>query len=1074
MEFLLILFFAVVIIGGILYGIFSFVLYVLETIFRFKFKIKASKVESKIKGLTKAIREIFLPTRRASQSDIDTFIASHSEVINKVNELYNDNHCFKDILEDYGIASFKDAIESMQSQLVENQNIYDTIKKLELFAKNAISTHERLVDENHYFSYSEMENFRESLSEFEEAKKVVLPKYSEYITDEATKQVLQIMENLQTDRETHNSEFITRELADCKTYFDTVLGTYPLDPQQRDSIVKLEDNCLVIASAGSGKTSTILGKAKYLVEKRNIDPSKVLLITYTRKAANELHERMKIENMTCSTFHALAYQIIAKVTGQAPSICEADVPLTIFHRLIETNSNFLHAINNYIINQQSLMGLEHDYMDAFSYFEDRKKYGIQALFPDVDDKIIFTRSEEEKRLVSILTRLGVPFRYENAYQVNTTTPDRRQYRPDFTIYYQDNKGQWKWLYLEHFAIDSFGNVPRWFGEGTRGGWRVANQKYNEGISWKRNIHKQYGTILIETTSADFGGHGTGIVESKLRMELTRYGVPIKERTDEELYELLVKRNRKLEKSVYTLILSFITLMKANEKTIDQMLAEIEARRAENPGAIPDMRDFQDFRNEAILKDIIKPFYDEYERTLNSNYEIDFTDAIIQATELCRKGLWKHYDYILVDEFQDISIDRYKFLQALRSDSPMTKLYCVGDDWQSIFRFAGSDMSLVYEFEKYFGYTEQCKIETTYRFHQPLIDKSSEFVMKNKEQKEKTIKTPSDDIYKTYLNFVKCDGEDKEGVLKKVKEIVDTIPNDQSILLLGRYNYDAMSVGFSGKIDMKDNRIMVKIGKRELPFLSVHSAKGLEADHVILVNCNQGAYGFPSLIEDDPILDFVLSKSETYPFAEERRLFYVAMTRARMRMYVLYDQRRPSPFISEFLLKVEVGSYLCPRCLEGKMVAIKDGMTANGDRFRSFVCSNNEGGCDFFETKYDDLTPPGIQITEEMTAQDVERLREERRNSRVHRLPNAPQTNFTYGTRAPVAPHKPIRGFDPIASAELPPDNIRALNIAPPYPQHKRGLSTEALQLQEMAKENRRIAMELEEAAKKEIEDDLPF
>ena len=202
-------------------------------------------------------------------------------------------------------------------------------------------------------------------------------------------------------------------------------------------------------------------------------------------------------------------------------------------------------------------------------------------------------------------------------------------------------------------------------------------------------------------------------------------------------------------------------------------------------------------------------------------------------------------------------------------------------------------------------------------------------------------------------------------------------------------------------------------------LTIHSAKGLEEDNVILVNCNQGAYGFPSLIEDDPILDFVLSKSEAYPFAEERRLFYVAMTRARMKMYVLYDQKRPSPFIGEFLLRIERGSYLCPRCMEGKMVAIKDGQTANGDKFRSYVCSNRESGCDFFETKYGDLTPPGILITEEMTAQDIEKLRETRRNNRIHRLPQAPQTPFSYGTQAPVYRHTPIGGF----AAPPPPPPI---------------------------------------------------
>lgn len=484
-------------------------------------------------------------------------------------------------------------------------------------------------------------------------------------------------------------------------------------------------------------------------------------------------------------------------------------------------------------------------------------------------------------------------------------------------------------------------------------------------------HRQYHTTLIETTSANFHN---GTVENVLREQLIKYGVPIKERTDEELYDMLVSRNRQLEKTVFTLLLSFITLMKANEKTIDGLLEETNH---EEDGHLASLLER---RNRYILTEIVKPFYEAYEEELAKNYEMDFTDAIIQATKICREGLWKEYDYILVDEFQDISVDRYKFLQVLRSDKPKTKLYCVGDDWQSIFRFAGSDMALFYEFEKYFGFTELCKIETTYRFHQPLIGESSKFVMKNPEQKEKSIHTPEGDMKHTYLYFMKCEDED-DSVLKKVEELVASLPADEDILLLGRYNYDARSVGFTGKIDNKDNRIKVKVAGRELFFLSVHSAKGLEADHVILVNCNQGAYGFPSLIEDDPILDFVLSRGESYPFAEERRLFYVAMTRAKKRMYILYDKKRPSPFISEFMLRLEVGSYICPKCLEGKVEAIKDGKSTNGTRYRSFTCSNNEAWCDFFETKYGDLTPPGILVTEDMTAQDVERMRENRRHAK---------------------------------------------------------------------------------------------
>ena len=931
-----------------------------------KYRQKADAITAQTMLMSKRLDAILRPDRKATKDEIDSFLSDNQDFINEAKAFLETKSRFEYLIKPSGIKNFLRRIryENLLSSLSENNARYDAIERLTLLCKELKESFEALMAPGHYFAFSEMEHFKTHLAGIEEYERAVFPQYAQYVTNDAVRYVFDIRKDLDNLRQKHNQEFVTDELNANSIYFDTVLGKYPLDPQQRDSIVKLEDNCLVIASAGSGKTSTILGKAKYLVEKRNIDPSKILLITYTRKAANELHERMKIEGVTCSTFHALAYQIIAQVTGQAPSICDADVPLNVFHQLLTKDKKFLHSVNDYIINQQSMMGLEHDYNDAFSYFEDRKKYGIQALFPDVDRKIIFTRSEEEKRLVSILTRWGVPFRYEQPYEVKTSTPERRQYKPDFTIYYQDKYNQWKWVYLEHFAIDANGNVPRWFGEGIRGGWDVANKKYNEGIEWKRNIHRQNGTTLIETTSADFRD---GTVEEKLKNQLLRCGVPIKEHTDQKLYELLVKRNRKLEKSVYTLILSFITLMKANEKTVNGLLHNMNGKVF--------------IRNMNILVDIIKPFYEEYERTLRQNCEIDFTDAIIKATELCREELWKKYEYILVDEFQDISVDRYKFLQALRSENPKTKLYCVGDDWQSIFRFAGSDMSLFYEFEKYFGFTELCKIETTYRFHQPLIDRSSEFITKNKEQKVKSIKTPANDKYSTYLTFEKCNGEEEDGVLKKVEEVVDRIPINQSILLLGRYNYDAMSVGFKGKLDIKESKIRVKIGEREIPFLSVHSAKGLEADNVILVNCNQGAYGFPSLIEDDPILDFVLSRKESYPFAEERRLFYVAMTRARRHMYVLYDQKRPSPFIGEFLLRVEKGSYLCPRCLEGKVVAVKEGVASNGAKYRCFKCTNNEGGCDFFEIKYGDLTPPGFKITDDMTAQDIERIRNVRRRSK---------------------------------------------------------------------------------------------
>lgn len=935
-----------------------------------KFRKLAEALTQQANTANQELEEMFLPTRLTTENDVDIFKVRHQDLLECIEALESHKYFSDDIFEETGIASIKSLLSDSKAKIEENNKVYHAIEDLKSAASKVMDGYRSLIHPTHYFAYSELEGFIESYNQIKEKVDLVFPKYAQFATDEDSKELPNVIQRIESERIEHNKQFVLSELEANKLYFDHVLGKYPLDPQQRDSIVKLEDNCLVIASAGSGKTSTIVGKAKYLVEKQHINPAKILLLTYTKKAANELSERMQIAGISSGTFHSLAYRIIAEVTGQAPSICDADVPLNVFRKLILEDEEFLNAVDNYVINLQSLMKLEHDYIDAFSYFEDRKKYGIQALFPDVDGKIIFTRSEEEKRLCSILTRLGIMFRYECDYPINTRTPERRQYKPDFTIYFKDTQDQWQRIYLEHFAIDRNGQTPRWFGEGTKGGWKIANQKYIEGIEWKRKTHRQNGTVLIETISADFHD---GMVEQKLMEQLEKYGVPIRQRSDKELYEMLIKRNRQMEKTIFTLLLSFITLMKANEKTLDGLLERINPEEGH-------MMTFNEKRNKYILTKVVKPFFDAYQAELEKNFEIDFTDAIIQATAICRDGLWKHYDYILVDEFQDISVDRYKLLQALRSDKPRTKLYCVGDDWQSIFRFAGSDMSLFYDFEQYFGYTEICKIETTYRFHQPLIDKSSAYVMKNPAQKEKTIKTPEGDQKKTYLNFVKCESEDN-GVLKQVEEIVKSLPMDDSILLMGRYNYDAVSVGFKGKIDHSDNRIKVNIAGRDIFFLSVHSAKGLEADHVILINCNQGAYGFPSLIEDDPILDFVLSRSEQYPFAEERRLFYVAMTRAKKRMYILYDEQRPSPFIGEFLIKLEIGSYLCPKCLEGKIVPVKDGISSNGVPYRSFTCSNNEAGCDFFETRFGDLTPPGTLVTEDITAQDIEQMRENRRKSR---------------------------------------------------------------------------------------------
>ena len=243
-----------------------------------------------------------------------------------------------------------------------------------------------------------------------------------------------------------------------------------------------------------------------------------------------------------------------------------------------------------------------------------------------------------------------------------------------------------------------------------------------------------------------------------------------------------------------------------------------------------------------------------------------------------------------------SIDRYNFLKALREGNPPAKLYCVGDDWQSIYRFSGSDMALFSQFSEYFGATEINKIETTYRFGEPLVSLSSNFIQRNKAQIQKNIHS-SNSKMKTELEFYSYERRD---YCNMVGQLVASIPSDKSIFLLGRYSFDDYYLSFMYKSIKEGNRFYYIIKGRKIEFLTVHKSKGLEADYVILLQCNKDTYGFPSLVYDDPVLNYVLTKCDQFPYGEERRLFYVAITRARTKTFVLYDKRFPSVFVNEFV------------------------------------------------------------------------------------------------------------------------------------------------------------------------------
>lgn len=403
----------------------------------------------------------------------------------------------------------------------------------------------------------------------------------------------------------HNQQVIQNSLDRHKLFFDHCLK-YPLDEQQRRSIVSEEDNCLVVSSAGSGKTSSIVGKVKYLIEIKKVDPTRILLISYTNKAAAELTERMGIEGLRGYTFHKLALDLIGQQTGNKPSICDnTDALFVKIYRDLLADSRFRkHAVEYFVDYQANEADWEKRKNERRQQLSEQKDVRLKAMVPDMDGKQIYVRSEQEQKICFVLSSLGVQFRYEEPYEHPVADAMHSQYRPDFSIYFERD-GKPQRLYLEHFGVDEHGFVPAWFAKDRNISYEEANQKYNDGITWKRAAHEKFGTRLITTSSVDF--YRSDIRET-LKQLLLDAGVPLQERTDTELYSMVLPEGSKQEKAFIRLIATFVTLLKSSCRSLKDVLKQTD--------------EANDRRSEFVVKNIFRPVYERYAEALRSGGQIE--------------------------------------------------------------------------------------------------------------------------------------------------------------------------------------------------------------------------------------------------------------------------------------------------------------------------------------------------------------------------------------------------------------------------------------------------------------------
>lgn len=697
---------------------------------------------------------------------------------------------------------------------------------------------------------------------------------------------------------THNIAYLAKQKERLKPFFDTVEKN-PLTDDQMDGCICMDDAVQIVAAAGSGKTSTMVARVGYALHEGIVTPEQILVLAFNRAVAEELQTRIKarlagfegIDAVTVKTFNAFGLGVIGKATGRKPSLAEWAEPgrdgamiVEIIDNLRTSDDKFRHDWDLFRTVFGRDIGSWNEPARPNAHRDGRR--GILTANGEI------VKSEEERMIADWLFYHGVQYQYERPYEHDTATEHHRQYRPDF-FYPEIN------LYHEHFALDEKGQAPAHFGG-----------DYVSGVHWKRGLHAEKGTRLFETTSHGIR-RGEGF--ASLANELKRSGIVLQYDPD---------RPGKGPRPITTeQLAATIRIFQQHVKSNGLSPAQLQGAAAKDAQGHTD-------RTARFLA-LFERIAHEWERRLRDADCIDFDDMLLMAIEHIESGRFASpYLMVLADEFQDTSRAKVRMLKALLKNAGEESHLCVvGDDWQGINRFAGADISVMTEFEKVFDHSTRLMLNTTFRCPAQLCEASSTFVQTNPRQIKKTVETTNPYAKKALHAFAAdTPALAQERLEQDLQSMYDFARDGRlstdvggriSVMMLGRYNSDEPP-GW--------RRWQRRFGEfLSIEYRTVHSSKGLEADYVMLLNLVEGMMGFPSQITDDPVLQIAMPEPDSYPLAEERRLFYVALTRARRQVRIYTQANAPSRFLSELarIGSVEVeteGGVLspCPKCGEGAM------------------------------------------------------------------------------------------------------------------------------------------------------------
>jgi superfamily I DNA/RNA helicase len=684
-----------------------------------------------------------------------------------------------------------------------------------------------------------------------------------------------------------------------------------LNERQHEAVISDCKRLLILAGAGSGKTKTLLQKLIYLIEEKGVSPSSILAITFTKNATNEMIDRLIIsaddskeyeklliskstskvdkekerlfqqkkykwiDGLTVKTFHSFCFSILRnygvnefdnkfKIIGnekrdEEDELSKNVAPETVFdaiHKILIKkcdDNSFLLQLKRYILDY-IIDKIHLKKVDNTTLHKDGK------YFTTLDGTKV--RSKSEQFIADWLYRHSIKYEYEPLLNVKDF-----DFHPDF--YIKDAN-----LYIEHISDKSFST-------------RNKEEQFQKG-----NILyvKTYDSMTSD--SALFNHTLDSIIKNRLP---SNYHKTVSLNFNEEFngYHENVK-------DFVNQIMRITDMIKVENIDINFVLENARKDQHER------VRNFYEL---AI------PVVKEYIHYCTDKSYLDFNDLISKCTSLFQNyndiasKFQNKFEYILVDEFQDVNNLQVELIKLLLTEK--TQLFCVGDDWQSIYGFRGSNVSYIVDFENHFSNANIIKLNLNYRSTQNIVGASNEVIKHNKFKVDKDVRASKISEHKIVVYSGNKEEDNIQFCIEKIRELNDDGISDDEILFL--YRRSKMFTPYYFKFRNEGIKIQGK---------TIHASKGLEAKIVFIIGLTEGTGGFPDIWLEDRIFQVIKKANHDLLMEEERRLFYVAITRAKEKLFLITEKGNESSFLKEIPSVFTVRTTSPMRAVVDKLIICK--------------------------------------------------------------------------------------------------------------------------------------------------------